>query len=368
MGNSVSGTHIGGDVTGRDKLVQITNNYYGGAEGLSREVMRAASPQPLRVLAVIASPVAGLTDDAAAPGHLSGRAEWAKLRDAAKVAPLLLARLRPPTAEALRATLSPNRAGAFNIVHFICHGAPGALALEDERGLTRVVPAAEIARAVGDGRIELVVVNACYSAAGQAQSIAQALVDAGVRSVVAHRWPLIDQAAVVFSHVLYRELAAGRALRAAFDEAVQTTTGRFDAERGNAVLLGDAALTFRRQDPVQPSQIIENAALPDETARFFGRRVELLKLADIFANEHVRGAALTGIGGIGKSALAFEAADRHAWRFPGGVAYVRASEFGFSLDAALIDLARSLGVADGGNARRALLDYVNTTPCLLVLD
>ena len=39
-------THIDGDVTGRDKIVQITtNNYYGGAEGLSRELMRAPSPQ-----------------------------------------------------------------------------------------------------------------------------------------------------------------------------------------------------------------------------------------------------------------------------------------------------------------------------------
>jgi tetratricopeptide (TPR) repeat protein len=361
---------IGGDVTGRDKIVQITtNNYYGGADGLSRELMRAPSPQPLRVLAVIASPVAGLTENDLPPGHLSGRAEWAKLREAARVAPMLLARLRPPTAAELRAMLSPNRAGAFNIVHFICHGAPGALALEDERGLTAIVPAAEIARDVRDGQIDLVVVNACYSAAGDAQSIAQSLVAAGVRSVVAHRWPLIDQAAVVFSQVLYRELAAGRALRAAFDEAVRITTDRFDAERGNAVLLGDEALTFSRPiGPVQSSQVIENAALPDETARFFGRRAELLRLADLLANDHLRGAALTGIGGIGKSALALEAADRHAWRFPGGVAYVRASEFGFSLDAALIDLARSLGVNATGQPARDLLAYLNATPCLLVLD
>lgn len=361
---------ISGDVTGRDKIVQITtNNYYGGAEGLSRELLRAPSPQSLRVLAVIASPVAGRTDDAPPPAHLSGRAEWAKLREAAAVAPMLLARLRPPTIDQLRSICAPNNAAAFNIVHFICHGAPGALALEDERGLTAVVPAADIARAVRDGHIDLVVVNACYSAAGETQSIAQALIAAGIRSVVAHRWPLIDQAAVVFSRALYRELAAGRSLRAAFDEAARITTARFDVERGNAVLLGDEALTFPRPiGPVQPSQVIENAALPDETARFFGRRVELLKLADLFASNNLRGAALTGIGGIGKSALAFEAADRHAWRFPGGVAYVRASEFGFSLDAALIDLARALGVDTSGNPVPNLLAYLNTRPCLLVLD
>ena len=366
-GDKVDGDKFGGDKVAGDKV--IVNNYYGGAEGLSRELLRAPSPQPLRVLAVIASPVAGRRDDDPPPAHLSGRAEWAKLREAAEVAPMRLARLRPPTIDQLRSICAPNTAGAFNVVHFICYGAPGALALEDERGLTRVVPAADIARAVRDGQIDLVVVNACYSAAGDAQSIAQALVAAGIRSVVAHRWPLIDRAAVVFARALYRELAAGRSLRAAFDEAVRLTTDQFDAERGNAVLLGDEALTFPRPiGPVQPSQVIEHAALPDETARFFGRRVELLKLADLFANEQVRGAALTGIGGIGKSALAFEAADRHAWRFSGGVAYARASEFGFNLNAALIDLARTLGVDTSGNPARSLLDYLNTRPCLLVLD
>lgn len=371
-GDSIGGDKVGGDKFEGDKVAGdklIINNYYGGADGLSRELMRAPSPQPLRVLAVIASPVAGRHDDEPPPAHLSGRAEWARLREAAKVAPMLLARLRPPTIDQLRVMAAPNTAGAFNIVHFICHGAPGALALEDERGLTAVVPAAEIARDVRDGQIDLVVVNACYSAAGEAQSIAEALIAAGVRSVVAHHWPLIDRAAVVFSQALYRELAAGRSLRTAFDEAVRITTDRFDAERGNAVLLGDEALAFPRPSgPVQRSHVVEGPSLPDETARFFGRRRELLKLADLFANEHLRGAALTGIGGIGKSALAFEAADRHAWRFPGGVAYVRASEFGFNLDAALIDLARTLGVDVSGNPARNLLAYLNTTPCLLVLD
>ncbi len=120
--------------------------------------------------------------------------------------------------------------------------------------------------------MQLAVINACYSAAGEAESIAQALVAAGVRSVVAHRWPLIDPAAVLFSQALYRELAAGRSLRAAFDEAVRETTAQYAAEKGNAVLLGDETLRFPRPaGEVQPSQVIEGAALPDEAARFFGR-------------------------------------------------------------------------------------------------
>ncbi|HEY4722771.1 MAG TPA: hypothetical protein VII92_13040, partial [Anaerolineae bacterium] len=81
MSDQSGGINFGGsasinsDAVGRDKIAITTNNYYGGAENLSRELMRAPSPQPLRVLAVIASPVAGRTDHEAAPGHLSGRAE-----------------------------------------------------------------------------------------------------------------------------------------------------------------------------------------------------------------------------------------------------------------------------------------------------
>ena len=70
----------------------------------------------------------------------------------------------------------------------------------------------------------------------------------------------------------------------------------------------------------------------------------------------------------GQERAGLQGGNRHTWRFPGGVAYVRASEFGFRLDAALIDLARSLGLEATDNTTRKLLDYVNTTPCLLVLD
>jgi hypothetical protein len=133
--------NIGGDVVGRDKIIQITNN-------IVQQAQIARERQPLRVLAVIASPVAGERETDPPPASLSGRAEWKALRAATKIAPLLLARLRPPPALALRTIGSPNDQGAFN-------------------------------------------------------------------SVVAHRWPLIDPAAVLFSQALYRELAAGRLLRAA---------------------------------------------------------------------------------------------------------------------------------------------------------
>ncbi|MBI5564444.1 MAG: CHAT domain-containing protein [Chloroflexi bacterium] len=355
-------TSIGGDVVGRDKIIQITNT-------IVQQAQAARERQPLRVLAVIAAPGAGQREIDPPPASLSGRAEWKALRASTKVAPMLLARLRPPTALALRTTLAPNNAGAFNIVHFISHGLPGALALDDVRGLMKIDKAVELAAVLKDGDVQLAVINACYSAAGDAQSIAQSLVAAGVRSVVAHRWPLIDPAAIVFSRELYRELAAGQSLRAAFDQAVTETTAQYAAEKGNAVLLGDATLRFLRPaSEVEPSRVIEGAALPDKAARFFGRGRELIQLADIFASDSLRGAALTGIGGIGKSALAFEAADRLAWRFDDRVAYVEASEVGFKAADALTELARGLGLKDAADPAAELRDFVNRQPCLLLFD
>ncbi len=94
----------------------------------------------------------------------------------------------------------------------------------------------------------------------------------------------------------------------------------------------------------------------------------MIALADVFAHPDLRGAALTGIGGIGKSALAFEAADRLAWRFDDRVAYVRAAEFGFKAEDALSEMARGLGTAGLRQPDRDLRDFVNRQPCLLLFD
>jgi tetratricopeptide (TPR) repeat protein len=356
------------DVVGRDKVTNII--VAGDAQQLLQQMglQQQRQPQPLRVLAVIAAPIAGLHDNDRPPISLSGRAEWAKLREASKVAPMLLARLRPPTESQLRAVCSPNLR-QFNIVHFICHGLPGALALEDDRGLMKLVSAQDIASALKDGGVELAVINACYSAAGDTQSMAQALVAAGIRSVVAHRWPLIDPAAVVFTQSLYRELAAGRSLRVAFDQAVKETTAQYEAEKGNAIIEGDDQLKFPRPaGEVLASQVFEGSSLPDESARFFGRRKELLLIAAALNNADLRGVALTGIGGMGKSALAFEAGDRNAWRFQGGVTYVRAPETGLTAKDALADCGRGLHLEIGDDPERMLREYANTTPCLLIFD
>lgn len=104
------------------------------------------------------------------------------------------------------------------VVHFSGHGQPGGrLVLFDQDDKPKDVDPIAFASVIARGGVELVVLNACFS-----EPLAKALVDAGVRFVVGAEGKVPDEAALAFSEVLYRVLAHGSSLRAAFDQAVAT--------------------------------------------------------------------------------------------------------------------------------------------------
>jgi predicted ATPase/DNA-binding SARP family transcriptional activator len=110
-------------------------------------------------------------------------------------------------------------------------------------------------------------------------------------------------------------------------------------------------------------------ALPPVLTRFFGRQQESAHLVDLLSRRTVRLVTLTGPGGVGKTRLAIEVANRMA-----GV---------FAFDICLVELA---GVADGSavgdavaaalrlptnngrSSTSAILDYLRDKTMLLVLD
>jgi hypothetical protein len=102
---------------------------------------------------------------------------------------------------------------------------------------------------------------------------------------------------------------------------------------------------------------------------FFGRGAELVALARRLDRPPCV-LLVSGPPGIGKSRLALEAAHRHAWRFPGGVAYAEVPrESAFATAAGLLnDLAEALGLAETKDVRQALLDYAHARPTLFLLD
>ena len=282
----------------------------------------------LRVLVVLAAPVAGTHPGDPPPARLDLRAEWKQLTAAVRRSqtPIALIRLTPPTLDALRYALSPRarEQGLLpHAVHFSGHGWKEGLLFEDEWGRAAPVPSADLADLFRDAGVPLAVFNACETARSAA-SVAQALVQAGaLQAAVGHREPVLDETAIHFAARLYAELAqAGAQLSEAMERARQAIAARRDA--WNPLSFGDGALTLPAPQGSEPH--VHDArppgALAGGAAAFFGRGTELVDLARKLGHDAGRAIVFSGVAGIGKSALAVEAAHRNAWRYPGGVTWV----------------------------------------------
>ena len=126
--------------------------------------------------------------------------------------------LRPPTFPALReAVLQAADAGqSFHVVHFDGHGAltagTGMLAFELPGGSGGHVEASRVAAALAAGRVPVVVLNACQSAAMGKEleaSVATALLAAGCAAVVAMAYSVYAVAAAEFMAAFYESLFTG---------------------------------------------------------------------------------------------------------------------------------------------------------------
>jgi tetratricopeptide (TPR) repeat protein len=264
---------------------------------------------------------------------------------------------RPPTLDRLEAMLrDAETAGSrYQIVHFDGHGAfapelqSGALLFEREvegSTLAHEVRADVLGARLSAHRIPLLILEACHSGqAGQAgafRGVAQALVEAGVGSVVAMSHAVRVEATRILVGRLYAALAAGRSIGAALEEgraalAAQPERGPValqdwflpqlyqnsdDAvlvEGGLAAARGMVAAEVRR--PL--ARAGEPGAFPGAPKYgFFGRAEGLARLERRLLRE--RAVVLHAMGGMGKTSLACEAA---RWltttgQFPDGAVFV----------------------------------------------
>ncbi len=368
---------IGGGVTG-SVVVTGSQNIILQAGQVLLQAAQAAQQQGrdpahmLRLLALLAAPVHDPRQPDHPPAPLNLRAEWRRLEQAVTGtrAPILLARLAPPTLGRLRRELSPRVAeqGLFpHVLHFSGHAWTQGLLLEDENGQTHFVTARELLKALQPPRpLDLVVLNACETAA-EATSAAQALVDAGLaRAVVGHPRPVWDDQAIAFARTLYADLTDGYALAEAVARGGQHITTH------QVIVLGDRALRFdglARGEPLVLDARPRGNLPPGDGVGFFGRGAELVNLAGALDRPPCL-TLITGPAGIGKSRLALEAAHRNAWRFPGGVAYADAPREAATADYLVNSLAQALGLEVSSEARVAevLLAYLHANATLLVLD
>lgn len=110
--------------------------------------------------------------------------------------------------------------------------------------------------------------------------------------------------------------------------------------------------------------------LPAQTTVFIGRENELIELGMLIEQPETRLITILGPGGMGKTRLALEAANRQIENFSEGVYFVPLAPLhsAENIITAIADAIDYKIPADGGDARLHLLDYLHDKMLLLVLD
>jgi len=356
---------------------------------------------PLRVLTVAARPL-----NASELPEIADA--WALTDGLMSVdAPVEAHFIRPPTVKQLEAEID----GGCDILHFDGHGTAelgGFLDFEKEDGLAEPLPAQMfIEKLKNAGQPpRLLILSACQSAKGEKDGLAGRIArEAKIPAVIGFSETVPVNVTMDFVKRLYAALGTGRTVQEAFEAA--------RASLGKAIVLlppekaGEPAREIRAADlpvltgkgikqplckPQRGRPQVEREPLvgvpsPSESGRFHGvydartdppsgRKALLVESAQsLLRGEKV--VVLTGVGGIGKTALAAALARRLAWRFPGGVFWANGADYvesGMSLDDALSPFAAAFGQDflkfPAAQKRQAVLAYFERmeAPALWVVD
>ena len=334
----------------------------------------------LKILVLIAAPV---WDGAPGrePVRLDTGREWRLIADGFRDdhPGICIDRLPLATGNCLRDALADAQgAGAsYQVVHISCHGTEGRLAFDDGFGCVDSIDARSLGRIFHDKGVQVVTLSACSSAAAGScdPAVADALVEAGVPAVIGMTRPVDDRVATMMTAVLYRRLSAGQPVGRALDEAREAVRSdpAFQGTGGRRSPAEDADVMVIRGDPgLVPRLVPADPGVSDRyppgnaphNAFFCGRAEDLVLLARELDRSCIRGAAISGPGGIGKSSLATE----FAWRFSARYKAIIYAKAGKNLplnDTRVLDeAARVLALMPGAD----VIGELNRRPCLLFLD
>lgn len=332
----------------------------------------------LRVLAITSHP---WTEDR----PLNLRGEWHALQSAAQTAviPMTLTRLLPATLPELERTMGATvRAGQPpHVVHFSGHGTVDLLAFEDRLGRKASAQWEAVHRAMApwgdtlETRVQVVVLNACYTTTARSKGFAERLVEQGiVRAAIGYRQPVADAAAVQFAKAFYTRLALGETVGRAFIAGRKALRVDWPHAADAIVLEGDGHFALRVQSTVREARVYDGlppvCRLP-EPGWFFGRGQAAVQVGAWLADPAVKAVAVAGVGGIGKSTLCRTVARRQGWRFRGGMVEVtaRANLFGAPTARDLvIEAANALGFKGDDDRATVAALLAAPTPWLIHFD
>jgi hypothetical protein len=183
----------------------------------SLDVNKVVTPRPimgpLRVLLIRANPKGTAALDLSREGELIGRS--------LSELPGVVVDEVDPVEDKIFSQLAN---AAYHVVHYMGHGdfaatQGGMLLLEDDAGNAVPTSAKAFAHLLRDEPLRLVFLNACDTGTTPQTDglhpfagVAAALVANGVPAVVAMQFPITDRAALTFSKVFYKRIAAGDAV------------------------------------------------------------------------------------------------------------------------------------------------------------
>ncbi len=250
--------------------------------------------------------------------------------------------LRPPTFKALTTRLEDSTR-PITILHFDGHGyfskdaGQGILAFENKGGFLDEIKAETFARALYKSSVSLIVLTACQSAQGAEDnafsSVASQLMQGGVNAVAAMSSSVLVMSATLYTKAFYRALSDTFSIAAAQEQAQRILrdnsnrhSHRFHPNvEGAPIHLCDWWLPhFYQQHPLQLEHLVDNEVKakeqldrskqrprerePRQPYHDFTGRAQELHLIERSLSQR-KFVVICGFGGIGKTALAHEAAD-----------------------------------------------------------
>jgi CHAT domain-containing protein/lipopolysaccharide biosynthesis regulator YciM len=236
--------------------------------------------------------------------------------------------------------------GKYHILHYSGHGSfskekGGELLLEDESGKAHPVGLQKLESIFKKGMakgLRLIFLSGCQTAKTRGRDafkdLARPLLKIGMPAIIAMQYSMYDESGILLAEIFYKGVARGDSIDVALNNARRRLRLNekpwIEGDFATPVLFTNNpdCLESKKQDKLE--DVISFDIKADSWAQvplqqlgtgFIGRRKELREIKNLFLRQNIRAIILHGIGGIGKTVTATQAARRMRKFFHGVIAF-----------------------------------------------